>query len=664
MANVLNDKYELIEVLGAPVGDFDGVAIKAREIVSAGSGRVVLLRQIPADAAVPSIREAASRASTISRHPNILEFYGLTKLPGAPSIPAGAYVVSEYVRGISLRERIRRIAPFSLVVAIDIAVAIAQAAQFAAEKGVAHGHLCAEQVILTPEGQIRVADFALAQAIHDASHSGHDVPGSDVKALGLLLFEMLTGVAPGTTADEASPRESNSNVPPAVDGIVRKALASNPRTKYPSMAALLSDLLNAREDIKNGKPLTWTPQTSTQQRPASGLLSQAADEIAREEKSANVAEVVYDESQPGGTWLSKLVAILFVVVVLGILAAVFLAARMLTVPADTVVPNMVGKSYSDAQQIAKSNHFNLVVEKHDYSDTWPTNTVMSQDVIEGRQIKSGKDVGVEISDGPPLSTVPDLTQVTTARAKQMILGAGLPVGTVTPQYNDVVPVGIVTGQDPPPNANVSHKTPVNITVSKGPSPPPTPTGLSASATVQGEIDLSWNEVATASSYNVYRDGKKLVSGLAQSGYSDVRLGASETHNYSVTAVNVNGESAQSEQVSSTTLTDTGVPVDQTAPPPVSAAPPAPAPSSTSATGSAGSSAAGPRQRQFHIHFRVPHGGTQHNVQIEIQDATGTNVVYDEVREPGQVIDQTFSAFGNKVIIRIYLDGKLVKQQIK
>lgn len=683
MANVLNDKYELIEVINTSIGDFESAAFKARERFTTppdtSTGRVVLLRKLPVDASAPALVEAATRAAAIGRHPNILAFHGITELTASGGFPAGTYVSTEYVRGISLRERIRRVAPFSLSVTLDIAIAVGHAAQFAAEKGVSHGHLCAEQIILTPEGQVKVADFAVAQAIHDSLHSDHDVPGSDIRAIGMLLFEMLTGAPPLATNDPLaqSPRASLATVPPAIDGITRKALSTNPRSRYASLNALAADLQTAREDLRAGKPLSWTPmgpsgaRSSAKQAP--GLLTQAATELAEEERHPGRPAPQEDDYEAQGppaaaNVLSKLLMVVFILVVISIIVVIVIATTVLTVPSDTVVPNLVGKQFPEAQDIAKANHFNLVVEGHSYSDVWPVNTITSQTVPEGRQIKSGKDVGVEVSDGPPLSQVPDVSQMVLARAKQMIQVAGLPVGSITKQYSDVVPSGIVISQEPAANSMVSHKTPINITVSRGPSPPPSPTGLSASATVPNDIDLSWNDVSNASSYDVYRDGKRVASGLTQPAYSDTRLGANETHSYTVSALNVNGESAQSAPVSGASMTDSGTPVDQTAPLPVApdATTPAPAPDQQpdEANPTPAPSGAAPRQRQFHIRFRVPSEGSDHNVQIEVQDATGTNVVYDETRSPGRVVDQQINGFGNKVIIRIYLDGKLIKQETK
>jgi hypothetical protein len=126
----------------------------------------------------------------------------------------------------------------------------------------------------------------------------------------------------------------------------------------------------------------------------------------------------------------------------------------------------------------------------------------------------------------------------------------------------------------------------------------------------------------------------------------------------VTAVNANGESQPSQPATATTP-QPQAPLDQTAPgvPPSAITAPAPVPTDNSSTSL--------RQRQFDIRFKVPNDGAdRHNVQIEVQDATGTNIFYDQDRDAGDTVDENVTAFGNKVILRIFIDGKLVKQQVK
>jgi serine/threonine-protein kinase len=69
------------------------------------------------------------------------------------------FLAEEYVRGIDLKERIRRVAPFSLTASTDVAIAIAEALEFAHARGVTHGDLRPQNVLIGPEGQIKLTNL-------------------------------------------------------------------------------------------------------------------------------------------------------------------------------------------------------------------------------------------------------------------------------------------------------------------------------------------------------------------------------------------------------------------------------------------------------------------------------------------------------------------------
>lgn len=684
MASTLNERFELIEPLPVAPGDFARAAYKAREVVESAStddapaARVVVLRLLPIADVSGGILQASETASKLKANPNILAHYGIVRVESEPGIEPGWYCVSEYSRGLTLRERIRRVAPFSLAVTLDIGLAITKALVYAHNRDLHHGDLRPESVLLTPEGQVRVGDFAVGAALRAAAGEAPGVYADDIRAVGLLLYEMLTGVAPDQMGEtsELSPREINSTIAPAIDGVVRKATSLAPGRKYASLDALASDLQTARDDLRTGKPLTWSPlgtaKTSSPKPSAApaatGALTQAAQEIeaenARKKGKPAQAEITEDtvddiERADGGSRIiSRVLMSLSIALVVAVLLASIYFATQLSIPNDVVVPDLIGKQFNDAQQEAGRSHIVLDKIGDDYSDTWPAGAIYQMSPPPGRTIKPGKEIDVYVSDGPRLTDVPDLTQLPLERAKKDLMDAGLPLGTIASDFSDTVTKGSVISQQPEAGSKVSHDSPVNITVSKGPAPPPAPDGLSASSTLPGEIDLSWSDVPDATTYDVYRDGKRIATGLPQSAYSDTNLGDGETHSYTVSAVNANGESQPSQPATSTTP-QAQAPTDNTT------AGTTPVPITAPAPVTPGSGSTGLRQRQFDIRFRVPNGGAdRHNVQIEVQDATGTNIFYDQDRDAGDTVDENVSAFGNKVIIRIFIDGKLVKQQVK
>jgi len=703
-ALAINPRYELLEEASGPeTPPYRFSKARDRE-----EGRVVSVQIIPAGllpaAALASFEAAVREAQTLD-HPGILRVFeqGVTEDTGE------LYVVREQLRGITLAERIRRIAPFNLTVATDFALAVAEALASAHRDGVAHGDLRATHVLFSPEGQIKVADFCygavVAARTDDPARAafllpeGGPVPapssGGDLYALGALLYEMLTGVPPLAGGIRVtSPRDVNPSIPPALDGMVQKALHADPSRRYRSAAALVSDLQAVREALRSGKPLDWSPLTD--RAPASEKPDKRAPRPPappRETEATLVAPVPEGvrtpDEEPSEEWnepdedikgrkknrmrerkpaspLGVLLGVLVVLTMLAVIGLSWYAVKMFAeVPSDVQVPNLIGKTFDDARRIAAQQHFTLVQSQDsDYSDSMPENQIYAQDPLPGRTIKSGKEVNVHRSLGPRLLVVPPLVGTTQDYAANALSTASLPIGAVTQDYSDTVPSGIVLRQSPEQKSKVARNTAINFAVSKGRQPPAVPASLLGSADGSDKISLTWDAAPRAESYKVLRseggDTTTVAQGLANARFSDSGLKPDTAYTYTVTAVNSAGESDASDPVQVTTppvpVAAPTLPPDTVVTPPDSSVPSGgdTAPSDPSASS---------RLRQFTINFRVPRRPrrTRH-VQIEIQDVTGTNLVYEEDQQPGEQISAPVQGIGNKITFRIFLDNKLERQQ--
>ncbi len=638
-------------------------------------------------------------------HGNILRVYD----QGVAENGADLYVVREYVRGITLQERIRRIAPFTLAVAVDIGTAIGEALVAAHRAGVAHGDLRPAQVLLSPEGQIKVGGFSysavLADQVDPAARAAFLAPeldregtGSfvgDVYALGAILYEMLTGVPPLAGAVRVtSPRAVNPGVPPALDGIVQKALHPDLGIRYRTSAALLTDLQSVRDALRTGKSLAWSPlAASSAPRPSVGEATIVAPRLPRPGPAAAPADPAVSggamataaqeldeerysmrEREPSSA-LGIATKIMFVIAVLSVIGLTWYAIKVFTeVPSDIQVPNLIGRTFDDAKQMAQQQHFTLVESPNsDYSDTMPENQIYQQNPLPGHTIKEDKEVTVYRSLGPRLLTVPALVGTTQDYATSALQKADLPLGSISQEYNENVPTGVVIRQSPDHDSKVARNTAVNFVVSKGKQPPDSPTDVEADATGPDKVELTWKAATRAESYTILRsldgDVTTVTRGLTDTHFTDVGLKPETTYSYTINAVNSAGESGPSDSALATTQALLSaapiLPTPKIVTPTPDSGDTTPPPDQTTAEPPATVPAA--RLRQFTIDFRVPRRPhhTRH-VQIEIQDTTGANLVYDEYHEPGEEISAPLQGIGNKVTFRIFLDGKngmnLVKQQ--
>jgi serine/threonine protein kinase/Tol biopolymer transport system component len=226
-----------------------------------------------------------ARAAAALSHPNILSIYDIGDDHGAP------YVVSELLEGETLRDRLRN-GPLNSRKAIEYARQLASGLAAAHEKGIVHRDLKPENIFITNDGRVKILDFGLAKLTRpEAADSGNEAtqtqhiatdagtvmgtvgymapeqvrgkpadPRSDIFAFGAILYEMLSGKRAfhgDSSADTMSAilkedppdlTETNRNVSPALERVVRHCLEKNPAERFQSARDITFNL-DALSDI-------------------------------------------------------------------------------------------------------------------------------------------------------------------------------------------------------------------------------------------------------------------------------------------------------------------------------------------------------------------------------------------------------------------------------
>ena len=278
--NVVANRYEVVQHIGQ--GGMADVFLAIDTILNRHVA-IKILRSDQSTDAISILRfEREAQAATTLAHPNIVEIYDVGEYKNHH------YIVMEYVAGKTLKKVIRDRAPLLNLEAVDTMKQLTSAVAEAHKRGIIHRDIKPQNVIVKSDGSLKILDFGIATAkgsaqltqANNVMGSVHYLapelakgepasPQSDIYALGIVFYEMLTGDVP-FKADQAvqialqhmrepmpSVRKANPNVPQSVENIIIRATAKNPRLRYQSCDEMLKDLEKCMlPEHQNDKPLS------------------------------------------------------------------------------------------------------------------------------------------------------------------------------------------------------------------------------------------------------------------------------------------------------------------------------------------------------------------------------------------------------------------------
>ena len=426
---------------------------------------------------VERFRREASAAAGL-QHPNVVSVYDRGESQG------NYYIAMEYLRGPSLKDLVRR-GPLEPRYAVELVVQVLRAARFAHRHGVVHRDLKPHNVMLDSEGRVKVTDFGIARAgasdmtetgsimgtaqyLSPEQAQGHAVTASsDLYSIGVMLFELLTGRVPfdgespvtialrHVSEPPPAPSQLNPAVPPALDAVVLRALAKDPRERFADADEFIAALTSAAAAPHDATQVTrLAPATAylpASEAPPSHLPP------AREERRARA-------------WPWWLAALL-------VLVALGLGAYLLFQADRTPVPDVVGREADVAERLLE--RAGLQVERRDVaSGEVRRGRVVDQDPDAGQEVAEDSVVILGVSTGPPQVEIPDVTGISRQQAQEALEAAGFRT-RVERRYSDSVAEDDVIGTEPPGGRRATEGSRVTLIVSRGVQPVAVPdvTGL-------------------------------------------------------------------------------------------------------------------------------------------------------------------------------------------
>jgi len=391
-----------------------------------------------------------------------------------------AYIVMEYLEGVTLGQRVKREGPMEEEALLSCVVPMLLSLKFVHQQGYIHRDISPDNIMCLPDGTVKLLDFGAARyAVMEESQSlsviikqgfapveqyqshGEQGPWTDIYAVGATMYSALTGVTPEESLERLAsdtlkpPAQLRAGVTAPVESAIMTALNLRGEDRPQDLDAFLAILTGQEEgNVVRTKKKAFSPR-----------------------------------------WIA--VIVLAIIGIVGITAGLaHLANRtddsVEETPGIVDVPNVIRKTVDEASVLLEKVTLSLRIDNGRYFDKEMVKAgyiqlgqIMTQDPEGGKPAEEGTAVGVEISKGKEQERVPDVTAMTAENALAYIEKAGfdesLTVETETVPSETNMP-GTVVSQSVPGDSSLDFDGTLHLQISSGPERPP----VSAAAMTTGD----------------------------------------------------------------------------------------------------------------------------------------------------------------------------------
>ena len=554
IGRTFNNRYKLTERVG--LGGMAEV-YRAEDNVL---GRTVAVKvMLPQYAADPTFtkrfrQEAASAANLQS--PYIVSIYDWG-LDGETY-----YIVMEFLRGTDLKTAIKERGAINQRKAAEIGSQVAQALSVAHAGGIIHRDIKPQNIMIQPDGNIKVMDFGIARAgdaglsqtatvlgtahyVSPEQAQGKELTGaSDIYSLGVVLYEATTGKLPFDGQDAVSvavkqvnelpapPSTINPNIDPALEAIIMKAMEKDPERRFKDA----SEMRHVLNDYLAGRPVNLGDDIS-------GLKTQVMGGVAPVNGTAVMNPVggMGGDAGAGRTAVNKAYAAeagndgnkkskrnIIIGVVIALLAVVGIIAGAMALGGNqemVAVPDVSNKPIAEARGELQSAGFAIGTETEVYNPDVEAGSVVSTDPAAGEQAAKGSSINITVSKGTEQVTVPDLRGMSADEAQRTLASYGLNGQQGDTVFSDDVEKDQVAEQDIAAGTTAYKGDTITFHLSKGPETASVPnvqgldfeTARDRLESAGFTVDLQWIE-----------DDREVNTVIRQSATGSAELGSTIT----------------------------------------------------------------------------------------------------------------------------------------
>ncbi|MFM7819749.1 MAG: Stk1 family PASTA domain-containing Ser/Thr kinase [Actinomycetota bacterium] len=510
---VINNRYEI----GKRVGR-GGMAeiFQAKDLLLDRPVAIkVLFAEFATDPAfVERFRREAQAAGNLN-HPNIVGVYDWGKVHNT------YFIAMEYVNGRTLSDILKQSGTLTPMQVCDVMIEVASALSSAHQSGVVHRDVKPGNILVSTTGQVKVTDFGIARALGAGVEEGLTQTGAvmgtatyfspeqaqgvftdqrtDIYSLGIVMYEMLSGVAPFTGENavaiaykqvhETAPpiKERAPAVPDALAAIVAKCMAKSPDDRYSSADDVRNDLRRFVEGM-----------------PVSALVDQKQEELATREmpkvptdKAEARREVSnyppYDDRGQQRTAVFVFGALFAAIVLLA--GGIFLYQTLTrsSANASITVPDVRELTVKEASETLLALGF-VPIPYAATKDGFGNDIVYSQDPPPSVLARNGDQVTITYNPASTPIVVPLVRGLTVKEATALLAPLGLVLSIKEVVNDPKVPENQILSQDPKVDTQVRSGSAITVTVSGG-------LGQATIPNVQGQVASAAQQLLQASPYN-------------------------------------------------------------------------------------------------------------------------------------------------------------------
>ncbi len=501
IGKLLDNRYEILEIIG--IGGM-AVVYKAHcKLLNRYVAIKILKDEYAKDADFRRRFHAESQAVAKLSHQNIVSIYDVNRSDNIE------YIVMELIDGVTLKEYMSQNGKLTTNEFLHFAPQIAAALDHAHTRGIIHRDIKPQNIIILPDGSIKVMDFGIArfakgqQTLTDeALGSVHYVSPeqargtsiderSDIYSFGVVMYEMLTGCLPfegdspvavvlqHINSIPLQPREIDSSIPQALEDITMKAMNPMLSKRYESCKAILADFENYRLNPAIEFGYSHIIDTAVSDPVSDDTKKFNKNEIREKsgERSRNSSghshrsdrdNSYFKRPSPFVTYL--IIGVLVSALFLGGAAYLFLGViggAFDNNSDDIQVPTLIGKELSAVLSDPQyAENYNIIENESMYNDTFEEGYIIDQEPSAGRRIKPDSNIYVTVSLGEKTITLPDISNYEYRYAQLQLTKLDLTY-KVEHELSDDIAQGNVTRTEPEALSDVKKGDVITIYVSLG-----------------------------------------------------------------------------------------------------------------------------------------------------------------------------------------------------